>query len=201
MLFPNFSYVRDVPFAKVKQEIIFRRDEIKDMLISIFLNFILKLSLKHAYHLLFEVSNMTSCYASGNVLWLEEVVSRLTNARSALRRWNLKTPPATAQFGFLFKETSARELRWCQLFSFHDKIFSRPHENEKLSFQDHLVWRELLISSVSNSPRKQHLQFSSRTWSARAPWNCGKFVCQPETFFFSQILLFFLNSECKRYFK
>ena len=33
--------------------------------------------------------------------------------------------------------------------------------------------------NLTNSPGKQQLEFSTRTWSGRAPWNRGKFVKQP----------------------
>jgi len=34
-------------------------------------------------------------------------------------------------------------------------------------------------SKLTNSLGKQQLELSTRTWPGRAPWNRGKFVCQP----------------------
>ena len=35
-------------------------------------------------------------------------------------------------------------------------------------------------AKLTNSLGKQQLKLSTRSWSGRAPWNHGKFVCRPE---------------------
>ena len=69
-------------------------------------------------------------------------------------------------------------------FAWQISVDGRPNRKNNADFSSFsgVVWTgpsSLERTEVTDFLGKQQHEFSSRTWSARAPWNCGKFACQP----------------------